>query len=266
MINKNHIKYYSANGEDYLLWQYFGFKKNGLYIDIGAFDGIHFSNTYSFDIQGWRGVCVEPNPIFFQYLAKSRPNSICLQYACVSDKTKTEANLFSEEMGLLSTTNKTPAYESFVEGRYKKRGLSFGGLTLVTVPAVTINEVIAQYIPKNTAIDIVSIDVEGAEMDVLKGFDVNRGNPGIIVIESNHPQQTEEIVSYMATTHQYIYAGKLVENLFFVKTKADVDKIRAIRIDCVIEPQLHPLGERFTPEMYLKGKIINKERTDRLKW
>ncbi len=266
MINENQIKYYSGNGEDYLLWQFFEFKKDGLYLDVGAFDGIHFSNTYSFELQGWKGVCVEPNPFFFSYLTQNRRASICLHCACVSDNTKSETTLFCEEMGLLSTTNKTPDYESFVEGRYKKRGLSFGGLKLVTVPSITIDDVIARYFNKDDIIDIVSIDVEGAEMDVLKGFDANRYNPKIIVIESNHPVQTKEMVEYMTTAHRYLYAGTLVENLFFVKTKTEVEKIRAIRIDCTIEPQFHPLGERFTPEKYLKGKIVNKEKMDRLKW
>jgi len=266
LINKTNIKYYSANGEDYLLWQFFDYKDRGVYLDIGAFDGIHFSNTYSFERQGWKGVCVEPSPVFFPYLTQGRPASICLHCACVSDKAKIETTFFSEEMGLLSTTNKTPDYESFVEGRYNKRGLSFSGLKLMTVPAITIDEVIVRHFYKDDVIDIVSIDVEGAELDVLKGFDMNRRNLGIIVIESNHPQQTEEIIEHMATEHRYLYAGKLVENLFFVKTKADVEKIRAIRIDCTIEPQLHPLGELFTPDIYLNGKVINKESTDRLKW
>ena len=266
MINKQHIKYYSANGEDYLLWQFFDFKENGLYLDIGAFDGIHFSNTYSFELQGWKGVCVEPNPIFFPYLTQNRPASNCLQSACVSDITKSEIDMFCEELGLLSTTYKTPDYENFVAGRYKKRGLTFNGLKKVTVPAITIDEVIARYFPAGNSIDIVSIDVEGAEMDVLKSFDVKRYNPGIIVIESNHPEQTEKMIDYLATVHRYLYAGTLMENLFFVRTKTEVEKIRAIQIDCKIEPQIHPLGERFTPGQYIKGIIINKEKKHRLKW
>jgi FkbM family methyltransferase len=264
MINENLIKYYSANGEDYLLWHFFEFKKDGLFLDVGAFDGIHFSNTYSFELQGWKGVCMEPNPVYFSYLTQRRPASICLRCACVSDRTKHETTMFCEELGLLSTTNKTPDYENFVEERYKKRDLTFDGLKPALVPAVTIDETIDRYFHKNDIVDIVSIDVEGAEMDVLKGFDVSRRSPKVLVIESNRSEQTEEIVSYMASAHRYLYAGKLVENLFFVKTEAEVEKIRSIRIDCAIEPQLHPLGERFTTGMYLKGRII-KEKTIKLK-
>jgi len=266
MINEDIIKYYSANGEDFLLWQFFNFKQDGFYIDVGAFDGIHFSNTYSFEIQGWKGACVEPNPVFFPYLVKNRPASTCLQAACVSDMEKGQTTIFCEELGLLSSTNMTDDYEKFVKERFQKRGLVFDGFKQVTVPVITIDEAIARYLPDKTHIDLVSIDVEGAEIDVLKGFDARRHCPEIIVVESNNPTCTEEIVKYLETTHHYLYAGKLIENLFFARTKADVEKIRAIQVDCTIEPQVHPLGERFITEMYMNGRIISKEKNFRLKW
>jgi FkbM family methyltransferase len=259
------MKYYSANGEDDLLWHFFDFKKNGTYLDVGAFDGVHFSNTYSFEIEGWQGVCVEPNPTFFSYLKQNRPAARCLQAACVSDMNKNEATIYCEELGLLSTTRKAPGYENFVMERYKKRGLVFSGFKTATVPAITVDEILLRYFPGNINVDLVSIDVEGAEMDVLRGFDVKRHKPGIIVIESNHPEQSEEMVEYLAARHEYRYAGTLVENLFFVKTKAEVAKIRAIHIDCAIEAQMHPLGARFTPEPYRKEKLINRKVTHKLK-
>jgi len=261
MINKSHFKYYSANGEDCLLWHFFDFADKGLFLDVGAFDGIHFSNTYSFEIQGWKGVCVEPHPKIFPYLFKNRPGSVCLHAACAPDMSARETTIFCEELGLLSTTRKAAGYENFVKDRYKKRGLTFSGFKTATVPAITIDEIVQQRFPAGARIDLVSIDVEGAEMDVLKGFDVKRHKPGIIVIESNHPEQSEEMVEYLASQHDYLYAGTLVENLFFVRTKADVAKIRAIRIDCTIEPQRHPLGKRFTAEPYRKEKIISRNVT-----
>lgn len=260
------MKYYSANGEDYLLWHFFDFKRNGAYLDVGAFDGVHFSNTYLFDQAGWQGVCVEPHPAIFSYLVQNRPDSKCLHAACVSDMNKNETTIFCEEIGLLSTTHKAPGYENFVKDRYKKRGLAFSGFKTVIVPAITVDEILLRHFPGNVNIDLVSIDVEGAEMDVLQGFDVKRHKPGIIVIESNHLEQSEEIVEYLAAKHEYLYAGTLMENLFFVKSKTAVDKIRAIRIDCTIEPQIHPLGERFITKQYLNGRIIDKEKTHRLKW
>jgi len=259
------MKYFSANGEDCLCWQFFDFKKKGFFLDIGAFDGIHFSNTYSFEIQGWQGVCVEPHPAIYPLLTRNRPASICLDCACVSEMAAEAVEFFCEELGLLSTSKKNPSYESFLMERYKKRGLAFGGIKEVTVPALTVDEVIARFFTVANPLDIVSIDVEGAEMDVLQGFDVKRHKPGIIIIEANRPEQGEEIVEHLASRHGYIHAGTLVENLFFVKTRAEAAKIRAIRIECAIEPQMHPLGERFTAERYRTGKMVKKKVTPGLK-
>jgi len=259
MIKNGSPKYYSANGEDFVLWQFFDFAAEGAFLDIGAFDGIHFSNTYSFEQSGWRGVCVEPNPDIFPYLLRNRPHSTCLHAACVSDMRKNGTSFFSEEIGLLSTTHKVPGYEEFVKERYEKRGLAFSGFKTATVPAITIDEIIVRHFPGNACIDFVSIDVEGAEMDVLQGFDVKRHQPGVIVVESNHPEQSEIIIAHMEHTHRYHCAGKLVENLFFVKSRADVEKVRAIRIHCTIEAQRHPLGERYTAEPYRQAQAIRKK-------
>jgi hypothetical protein len=75
--------FYSQNGEDYLLSQFFNLKNDGFFIDIGAFDGIHLSNSYTFEKKGWRGICVEANPKYFEICKENRPKSICLNLACV---------------------------------------------------------------------------------------------------------------------------------------------------------------------------------------
>jgi len=77
-------KYYSQNGEDYLLCKFFGQELNGFYVDIGDFDGIYFSNTFSFEQIGWKGICVESNPDIFELCLKNRPNSVCFNDVCIN--------------------------------------------------------------------------------------------------------------------------------------------------------------------------------------
>lgn len=258
-------RYYSANGEDYLLWRFFGARPHGRFLDIGAFDGVHFSNTYSFEREGWTGACVEPQPAFFSDLVRNRPRSVCLQAACVAERGQREAVLFCEELGLLSTTRMTPDYNLFVGERYRKRGLVFSGFREMRVPALTVDEVIERHLPRNASLDLVSIDVEGAELDVLRGFDVGRHRPEVLVVESNHPEQAARIIEFLETAHRYLYAGTLIENVFFVRTPAEAEKLRSIRIECVIEPQTHPLGERFTPEPYRLGMDLGRDRIHKLR-
>jgi FkbM family methyltransferase len=258
-------KYYSANGEDCLLWLFFGPRPHGRYLDVGAFDGIHFSNTYSFELGGWTGVCVEPHPTFYPALVRNRPGAVCLRAACVADRRQRDVILFNEELGLLSTTRKTPGYDRFVSDRYEKRGLAFRGFREERVPAVTVDDIIERHLPGGAPLEIVSIDVEGAEMEVLRGFDVSRHGPEVLIVESNLPDQTALIIAHLEAAHRYFYAGTLVENLFFARTEADAARLRSIRVRCAIEPQTHPLGERFTPEPYLTGKALGRERPLRLR-
>lgn len=266
MIEPGNIKYYAANGEDCLLWQFFDYQDYGVYADIGAFDGVHFSNTYSFELQGWRGVCVEPHPAFYPILQEKRPQAICVEAACVGDAHASEVTIYCEELGLLSSIHKTEDYEKFVMGRYQGRGLPYTGLKATTVPAFTINRVLEDFLREEERLDFISIDVEGAELQLLKGFDVARFRPRVIVIESNHPEQTKDTVAYFAQQWHYIYAGVLMENLFFVPTMADVEKLRSIPIACFVEPQMHPRGEHFTPPKSQNGFIIPQDNPRYLKW
>jgi tetratricopeptide (TPR) repeat protein len=69
--------YRSRNGEDALLDESFGFKPSGTFIDIGAGDGVHFSNSSVFEKCGWSGICIETRPALFELCAMNRPRSRC---------------------------------------------------------------------------------------------------------------------------------------------------------------------------------------------
>jgi len=58
-------RYYGQHGEDFLLWHFFNYRRDGYFLDIGAHDGIALSNTKSFEERGWRGICAEPVPPVF---------------------------------------------------------------------------------------------------------------------------------------------------------------------------------------------------------
>jgi len=65
----------SQHGEDVFLWNYFANKKKGFFVEIGAHDGVTFSNTYWLEAVGWTGVLVEPNPKLAEMAKISRPYS-----------------------------------------------------------------------------------------------------------------------------------------------------------------------------------------------
>src|SRR5262249_35133335 len=84
-VQDSEVKSYSQCGQDrFLLENFFKGKRNGVFVDVGAYDGERFSNTLFFEkTMGWRGLCIEPLPSAFAKLTASRA-AIC-ENVCVSD-------------------------------------------------------------------------------------------------------------------------------------------------------------------------------------
>ncbi len=84
--NRADMEYYSQHGQDkFLNEEIFQDKENGVFVDIGAHDGVSISNSYFFEkMKNWTGVCIEPIPSVFDKLKNSRK---CHMVNCaISDK------------------------------------------------------------------------------------------------------------------------------------------------------------------------------------
>lgn len=90
---KEKHQFYSQFKQDKFLHQkVFNGKREGVFVDIGAHDGVSFSNTYFFEKSlGWKGICVEPIPEVFERLKNNR-TAICFQ-GCICDKYETASFL-----------------------------------------------------------------------------------------------------------------------------------------------------------------------------
>lgn len=249
-------KYYSQNGEDFLLCNLFNYKKSGFYVDVGAFDGVHLSNSYSFEQQGWSGICVEPHPAYFQLCKQLRPRAISLNVACVANDEVDTIDFYAEELGLLS--GMLGDRESDVRSRYEERGIQFKGFNRILVPASTLNALLDKYLPPETEIDFISIDVEGTELEVLQGLDLSRFQTRVLVVEANSQDVKDSLDKHLVQLNGYVEARNLGQNIFYAKNSKDIDKIRTISIHCQIEKNLHPLGEKYTLRQFIEGKAIHE--------
>ena len=64
---------YSQFGQDlHLLNKVYQNKKTGYFVEVGAYNGIDMSNTYLLEKLGWSGLCVEPNPRYFEKMKQVR--------------------------------------------------------------------------------------------------------------------------------------------------------------------------------------------------
>ncbi len=246
------IRFYGQHGEDCLLWSFFGQRSTGFYVDVGAFDGRYVSNTYAFEQQGWRGICIEPHPASFALLRQMR-TAVCINAACVASDETASVTLYTEKLGFLSGLDADRTED--VRRRYQKRGLVFDQFQAVEVPALTLNAALQTHLPPHTALDFISLDVEGTELEVLRGLDLHRYRPRVLVIEANTAQDRETLSAYLAT-FGYSFARRREVNTFYVRDADDIDRLRALRIDCSIEPTPHPFGEHLTPAQHVTGYTV----------
>lgn len=133
------------------------YKKNGYFLDIGAFDGVQISNTFFLEkYLNWSGICIEAGEDNYKELIKNR-NCTCLNMI-VSDKNGFQEFAENWTVGKIGKGKKTES--------------------------ITIDRLLTDWrVPK--LIDYVSLDVEGAEYDVLTMFPFNDYHVRLWTIEHN---------------------------------------------------------------------------------
>lgn len=225
------INYYSQHGEDALLDILFSNQKDGFFVEVGCIDGRRFSNTLTFEERGWKGMCVEAHAGYIESLKKNRPNSIICH--CAAGEADEEVVFYANARGSLSTLDKrkeahwqqnyAPYFSGFEEQQVKKVRLS----TLLDANRVT-------------DIDILSLDIEGYEVEALKGLDLIRHRPKVMVIESDdkeHERQLDEMI----LPYGYTKSLRLAANLFYVRDQKLERALKGKILSIKLTHTQHPL-------------------------
>ena len=160
---------------------FLGERGEGFFVEVGAYDGISFSNTSCLAARGWSGVLVEPIPQFAhacRELYKSN-NRIDVVESAVGDN---EGDIEITIAGSLTTTNGAllQAYKGIEWSKQSVENVSAIRVHQTTLDALLERRVGAR------PIDLVVIDVEGAEAAVLRGFSLARWRPRMLIIELVH--------------------------------------------------------------------------------
>lgn len=159
--------YYGQNQEDRIIAEYFG-DFVGVFLSVGENDGITFSNTRYFMERGWKGICVEPSPsayVRLKYEVKKFPGVYAYPFALSHTNGKMLFNessslLKKDDVGLVST------FHSQEMERFK----SVCTYTPVEVQCFRWKTFLNRLKYKN--FDLISIDIEGSELDVLPQIDL----------------------------------------------------------------------------------------------
>ena len=188
---------YAQNAEDVLLWRALGHIPQGFYIDVGANDPVEHSVTKAFYDAGWRGINIEPMPSYHQVFMRERPRDINLAVAC---------GAADGAITLYDTppVNGWATTDAAVAARHRADGVA---IVEHQVPLRTLAGICAEHAP--AAIHFLKIDVEGFEAEVLRGMDLQRWRPWVLVIEATVPNSSTTNHAQweaLVTAHEYRYA------------------------------------------------------------
>lgn len=188
---KNYIASSSQWSQDIFALYACNSKKNGLFLEIGGADGFTHSNTYSLEKQyGWRGTLVEPDPYQFKRLRASRPKNTLINAAISPNDQEEELRL--RLVGQLS------ALEGH-EGKDMHHTTRLSRQNFAKVNAISITKLLSE-----KRYDYFSLDVEGAELSILKSIKWDAIlKPSILTIEHNFRKEDKRGILNILRTHGY---------------------------------------------------------------
>ena len=173
---------YAQNFEDVLLWRALGHIQQGCYIDIGAHDPIVDSVSKAFYEHGWRGIHLEPLPVYCNALRRDRPDETVLQAAVAAENGV--LRFYEIPDTGISTGNEE------IAKLHRERGFT---VNEITVPGVTLAQVFQ--LVQGDVVHWLKIDVEGLEEQVLRSWGESSIRPWIVVVESTLPLTQDEAFS-----------------------------------------------------------------------
>ena len=169
-------------------------ERRGTFVELGAFDGLSQSNTAWLEAnRGWRGILVEPIPEAYEQCVRNRPLATVVNCACVSDEYP-EPTVEMVYAGLMSIVRGARSSEAADEA-WVSLGEELQQLQryVCHVPARTLSAVLDEH--GLGGVDLLSVDVEGYEVDVLSGFDLERFAPRHIVVEESRGDHAERYLT-----------------------------------------------------------------------
>ena len=217
------MNFYGQNGEDFIIWEAFKDYPSGFFLDVGALDGIHLSNSLAFEQAGWKGLCVEAHPGYITRLKANRPNSIC-EHCAISDRDADAQDFYASALGSFSSVS-----ADFVSYFQKHFGQEKLGYKKIKVNFRTIDTLLANN--NISHVDFVSLDIEGTEYEALTKFNVAKYQPKVLVIEVLSDQRFKLITDWLAK-YGYILARQVKQNAFYCLDKLTTDKIVAAKVTC----------------------------------
>ena len=203
------MEFYSQQGEDFFIYNFLINQpvKNGTFIELGAYNGLVYSNTKFFeDNLGFRGMLIEPIPKIYEDLQKNRPNCLTYNFAITSNQNKKFVDFIGTDPSSGIPDKMSKKSMEVWHSKDKK----------YKVKVTTLDKLITK--SKIKYIDFLSIDVEGGELEVLKS--INWKIPIYLIcieLDENDSMRCQECRNYLKL-NGFELVNRLCINEFWVNT------------------------------------------------
>ena len=203
------MAFYSQHNQDRFLELYvFKGHKNGIFMDIGAHDGIDINNTYYFEeTHGWTGINVEANKDVYNKLVVNRPKCINV-YCAVTNKDGAAEFIvnkgYTEMLSGLKSQYDVRHIDRLIRENIQHKVVS----NTVLIETKKIESICDTHNIKH--INYLSVDVEGAEFEVIKSINFDKLYIDVIGFENNYEDVSEPIMLYLQSKG-YIFMNKTID-------------------------------------------------------
>ena len=202
------MQFYSQVGQDrYLLDNFFRGKRDGVFLDIGAYDGETFSNSLFFEeTMGWTGLCIEPLPSAFSKL-RTRRKAACENLALADFEG--QAEFIDCDAGV--DQKMLSGLSSHFDRRHVERLQHVAtAAQAIQVPVARLGSVLEKHGLRH--IDLCSLDTEGAELAILEDLDLERFDISVFTIENNFG---ETALPDLMARKGYDFVARLEQDFLF---------------------------------------------------
>lgn len=208
--------YFGLNGLDKKLEKYVDYE-HGFFVELGANDGFSQSNSYYFELKrGWQGVLIEPSPHNFLacYELRGKRSKVhcnaCVGYDYTDRFVEIDyANLMSVSKGLDLDLESAESHIDTAQKHLRpgEKSFSFGAI------AKPLSDILDES-NAPAIIDFLSLDVEGAELEVLKGVDFSKHKFKFILVECRDIERLRSFLegkgyslSDQFSRHDYLFSS-----------------------------------------------------------
>lgn len=176
-IERYQSQYFSQLKQDVAALVISGFKRNGFFVEFGACDGLHLSNTFLLETQyGWKGILSEPSVKFNRELEKSRSAAVDKRAVY---STSGQILSFKETDTQLDLSGLALSLPNDNHVKKRRNG------TVYEVETVSLSDLLKDHAAP-FEIDFLSIDTEGTEYEIIKNFNFQEYQINFITIEHNY--------------------------------------------------------------------------------